>query len=278
MSNLSGSKVALAILVGVAALAVVLVGYREPIRTALEKLWQVREVREFSHDALDTVDPLTMGPTIEVKAGWTFTEPDLDGVLDEGEWDQAAMVGFDGADRIRPGVASSHKDSIRDRGRSGLIPHTSNHAVLYLMNDEIRMYVAIDVTDDVLDFGEGDVAKRDSVEIALCDAGLQTERLHGKPRHFFLFLGDGRVFVGGLPGGEYAATVKPDFSGYVVELAFKPPSEDDVIGFDIGINDSDDPANEDGSNQYFWNGTHDSLLSEGRECGRVYLSTIGDEG
>jgi len=102
----------------------------------------VREVREFSHDALDTVDPLAMGPTREVKAGWTSTEPDLDGVLDDGEWDQAAVVAFDGADRIRPGVTSSQEDSIRERGRSGLIPHPSNHAVLDLMNDELHFAVA----------------------------------------------------------------------------------------------------------------------------------------
>lgn len=192
--------------------------------------------------------------------------------MGQGEWDHAVVVAFDGTDRVRPGVASSHKDSIRDRKTSGLVSFSSNHAVLYLMNDESRVYAAIDVTDDVLDFGEGDVAKRDSVEVFLSDAERQTARFHGKPRYFLLILGDGRATVGDLPAGAYAAAVKSDSSGYIVEMVWESPSEDKVISFDVGINDSDDPTNESERNQYFWNGTHDSLLSEGRECGRVHLS------
>lgn len=256
---------------GILALAVIT--HWNWVQIALQQLWSLPDARKLSHDLVETVDPLEMGPIRELTSKRTLTKPSLDGILSQGEWDHAMKVEIDGTDRVRPGVASSRKDSIRNRKTSGLIPYDSNHAVLYLMNDESFVYAAVDVTDNVLDFGKGDVAKRDSVEVFLSEATWQTARFHSEPLHFLIILGDGRTAVGNLPGGAYAAAVKSDHSGYVIEIKWKSSPRDNMFGFDVGINDSDDPRSEGKRNQYYWNGTHDSVLSGGRECGRVHLST-----
>jgi cellulose/xylan binding protein with CBM9 domain len=253
-------------------LALLVAAQREWIQTTIQRIWSSPDVKEVVHDVVDTIEPLDMGPALELTSKWTSTTPDLDGVLGEGEWDRAVMTQFDGTDRVRPGVASSQKDSIRNRETSGVIPYSSSHATLHVMNDEFTVYAAVDVTDDVLDFGEGDIAKRDSVEFHLVDSVQETTRIHSKPSHFLLVRGDGVAAVGSLPEGEYAATVKPDRSGYIMEIAWKRHARDS-IGFDVGVNDGDHPSSEGSRRQYYWNGTHDSAVSEGREFGAIRLST-----
>lgn len=263
--------------IGLALLAAVTLGLlvaakREWIQSTIQEIWSSPDVKEVVHDVVDMVEPLQMGPALELVSEWTSEAPSLDGVLSEGEWDGAALTHFDGTDRLRPGVASSRKDSVRNRETSGVVPYSSNHATFYVMNDESTVFAAIDVADDVLDFRDGDIAKRDSIEIHLCDGAQQKTRIRGKTQHFLLVRGDGEAAVGGLPEGAYVASVKPDRSGYTVEFVWSWNADESPIGFDIGVNDNDSPSREGLHRQYYLNGTDDNLVSEDREFGALQLS------
>ncbi len=222
--------------------------------------------------------PIDHGPHQELQSRWAETPPEIDGVLSAGEWTGAATVAIDATDRKRPGVASRDSDTYKYRQTGGMIPYESNHATVYVMNDADSLYVAVDVTDDVLDFAEihGQVWRCDSAEVRL-DGNLSRKR-HKERNRFGRSIivrgfGDKATDDLNLEFVDWAASVKEDQSGYVIELRFDAEEFNKDIGFDVAINDSDDPNIHRRHAQYYWNGTRDSGYQDEREWGVVHLAS-----
>ena len=225
--------------------------------------------------------PVDHGPRQELTSRWAESPPTIDGVLGRGEWERAASVKIDATDKRRPGVASGDSDTY-NRGRTGgVLPYESNHAVLYVMNDTASLYVAVDVTDDVLDFStsEGDLWRNDSVEIRV-DGNLSRKRNkeHNRFGRSAIILGNGTKINDDLNVEfmDWAAQVKEDGSGYVVEARFDSEGFHDSIGFDVAINESDDSRIRQRHAQYYWNGTRDRGYLDEREWGVVHLASKED--
>ena len=272
MSSDNRNRTLLGCLSVVVVFSIAIAANYESISKGWQKLYGLDEVRELTYDVVAATAPLEIGPTQELESTWARTRPVLDGVLTHGEWNSVSSVEFDGTDKIRPGIAIGVRDSAEDRETSGTNSYSSSHAALYVMNDENHIYVAMDVHDDRLDFADGDVAKRDSVELFVRERLSQEQGNGGGVEHFLLILGDGKRAVGGLPGGAFATSPRPDGTGYAVEIRWTRTDSDTKIGFDVGINDSDDPAGGERRNQYYWNGTRDGLLGDEREWGLVRLA------
>ena len=250
-------------------LSIAIAANYDNISVGIHKLYGVKGVREFTHDIMETAVPLDPGPIQELESPWTGARPELDGVIKPGEWDDAVSVEFDGADKIRPGIAIGARDSTEDRATSGTLPRSSNHATMRIMNGSALVYVAVEVYDDIPAFDEGDIAKQDSIEVHMRwgDEGDEAAE-----RHFFLLRGDGGADVGGIPG-QYAASANLDGDGCTIELSFRVPDPQRIVDFDLGIHDSDPSPAGESRHFYEWNGTGGSILKDGREYGRIHLAT-----
>lgn len=207
-------------------------------------------------------------------AGWAETPPTLDGQLSEGEWDTAMVVGFDGSDGIRPGVTGPDSGTIGGDG-AGFQDPSDSSAVIYVMNDADNLYIAVDATDDVLDFSLSDLWRNDSVEIRI-DGNFS--RLTAKEGDMFghstIVLGNGEGTASAPEGDwESAASVKPDDSGWIVEYRTSTEGFESTIGFDVAINDSDDPNNDSRDGQYRWNGAVDGGWNDETQWGTLTLAT-----
>lgn len=180
----------------------------------------------------------------------------LDGVISEGEYEGAYVETFahEEGDLTPPGVHWSGK----------AYPADEENATFHIFHNSRYIFVAVDITDPILDFESGftaytEVWRNDSVELHM-DGNLS--RLEAKEDNRFGFqaavLGDGSRTAStsaptpvALPGGGYAsndgafwnygARAKEDGSGYVVEYQvdkfqiLDPPTRT-VIGFEILIN------------------------------------------
>lgn len=227
-------------------------------------------------DVFEAVEPHDFGPVQELNSRWAAAPPTLDGVLSPGEWAAAAAVDIDGTDKKRPGVASGDSSTHDRRTTRGLLSYDSSHATFYLMNDENRIYVAVDVTDDVLDFEtkSDQIWAKDSVEIRV-DGNFSRHFFKEEDRfgHSPIMLGNGEKTRVVEEYVRTAAAEKPDGSGYVVELSWDSTDFKETIGFDVAISESDDPDIWNRNGQYYWNGTRDGAWRDEREWGIVHLAT-----
>ncbi|MFH1737524.1 MAG: sugar-binding protein [bacterium] len=230
-------------------------------------------LEEGALDVLESAFPSDYGPFRELTSVWVSTPPTLDGVMEEGEWDSAATVEIDATDTTRPGVATSDSNTLDRQQTRGIIPYSSNHATVYFMNDADYIYVAVDVTDDFLDFGAGtdDISKRDGIEILVSEDPYQKRSEEDSHTHILIILGNGEKFAPDLGYGEPAAAVKSDGSGYVVEVRWDSANFADTIGFDVAVNDSDDPNTEKRHAHYCWNGTRYNVWKDEHDWGLVHI-------
>lgn len=211
----------------------------------------------------------------EAHSVWSEVAPVLDGILSEGEWDRGFVVEFDATDRTRPGVASADSSTALYRFNKGMISYVSNHAKLYLLNNASELFVAVDVTDSELDFASsrGDVWRNDSVEVRFDGNFSRGMKEDDRLGFGIIVQGDGEKVVAPGDYAESAARVKDDGSGYVIEVRCDTTDFAPRIGFDVAINDSDDPEEKNRNAQYYWNGTRDSGWIDEREWGIVVLAT-----
>jgi hypothetical protein len=218
------------------------------------------------------------GPVQELHSKWEYTAPKLDGMISPDEWQNAVSVDIDATDKIRPGVASGDSNTVDQEKTGGLYPYESNHAKFSVMNDEKYLYVLIDCTDDILDFatGGGIAFRNDGCEV-LVDGN--NSRLEKKENNRFggiaVIRGDGgpsELNGKELPKSEFGASPKEDKTGWIVEMRWEITDFADTIGFDIVINDSDDPNILDRHAQYFWNSFKDNTYTDERQWGILHLS------
>ncbi len=216
------------------------------------------------------------GPTQRVAAGLASAPPALDGSLDEGEWADAAVLKFDSSDAVRPGVVGPDSNTIGGPNGDGFQLYEDNHAVVYVMNDVDNLYVAVDVTDDVLDFSLSDVWRNDAVEIRVDGNFSRSTPKEGDIwGHSMVIRGDGGA-VASAPDGdvESAGAAKPDGSGWIVEFRQSIAGFEPVIGFDLAIDDSDDPGSNDRDTQYRWNGDVDGGWNDETQWGELELAGL----
>lgn len=218
------------------------------------------------------------GPVQELQSKWTNTPPTLDGKISPEEWDHAVSVDIDATDKTRPGVASGDSNTVDQEKTGGIYPYESNHATFSVMNDGKYLYVLIVCTDDLLDFatGGGVAFRNDGCEV-LVDGNFS--RLAKKENNRFggiaVIRGDGGAAeLNGkvLAKSEFGASPKKDKQGWIVEMRWEITDFEDTIGFDIVINDSDDPNILDRHAQYFWNSFKDDTYIDERQWGILHLA------
>ena len=218
------------------------------------------------------------GPVQKATSGLAKTVPTMDGVLAKNEWKDATVLYINATDAIRPGVVGPDSGTVGGPGKKGFQSETDSSAWIYVMNDSINLYVAIDAVDDILDFSKADVWRNDSVEIRV-DGNMskKTEKEDTIMGFSPVIRGDGKAvsFNADLTKlAKSAGAAKADGKGWVVEFqcpvaGFKP-----VVGFDISINDADDPAVQDRNSQYRWNGLVDGGWSDETQWGELTLAGI----
>lgn len=218
------------------------------------------------------------GPMQELQSKWAETAPTLDGIISPDEWKNAISVDIDATDKIRPGVASGDSNTVDQDKTGGIYPYESNHATFSVMNNEKYLYVLIDCTDDILDFatGNGVAFRNDGAEV-LVDGN--NSRLERKENNRFggiaVIRGDGgpsELNGKKLPKSEFGASPKKDQTGWIIEMRWEITDFKDTIGFDIVINDSDDPNSLDRHAQYFWNSFRDNTYNDERQWGILHLA------
>ena len=77
---------------------------------------------------MSSIVPVRANGSVVIYSGWTDTPPTIDGVLETGEWDDAAMQAFTLLDWL---------------GNPTTITGT-----VYMMNDATNLYIAIEVSED----------------------------------------------------------------------------------------------------------------------------------
>ena len=230
--------------------------------------------------AMGVVSPV-FGQEQTMTAGWASTAPALDGTLGDGEWTEAARINFDGTDAIRPGAVGPDSETIGGPNGDGFQSAEDSSVVVYVMNDGANLYVAIDATDDILDFSLGDVWRNDGVEIRV-DGNFS--RSSSKEGDMFGYCpcirGDGGATASFPSGGdmESAAAAKPDGSGWIVEFRSSTAGYEPMVGFDIAIDDSDDPNSQSRDSQYRWNGDVDAGWNDETQWGALILATEPNPG
>jgi len=209
-------------------------------------------------------------------AGFATKAPVLDGKLDAGEWKEAARINFDGSDAIRPGVTGPDSNTIGGPNKDGFQSAEDSSVIVYVMNDANNLYIAVDATDDVLDFSMTDVWRNDSVEIRVDGNFSRRTAKEGTIwGHSIIIRGDGGA-VGSAPAGDLAsgAAVKPDGTGWIVEFRQSIAGFAPVIGFDLAINDRDTPGQDNRDGQYRWNGEVDAGWDDETQWGELTLAQV----
>ncbi|MDP8244387.1 MAG: sugar-binding protein [Candidatus Hinthialibacter antarcticus] len=190
-----------------------------------------------------------------VECPFTSNDIVLDGLIGSDEYAGAMSYNFnhDTADgNVAPGVHISGNEYSADE----------QNVTFYLLHDNDAIYVACDITDSNLAFfeNETDAWQNDSIEVFL-DGNLSRSTPRDTPFGIQCTVtGDGH-----LPGGDsapaavegdgffnssngslwnYGARVRDDGTGYVVEYqlnkeAVMAPSDRDIVGFEILMNDSE---------------------------------------
>ncbi|MEW6237574.1 MAG: sugar-binding protein [Candidatus Omnitrophota bacterium] len=214
-----------------------------------------------------------------VAAGWASAAPTMDGKLDAGEWKEAARINFDGSDAIRPGMVGPDSGTIGGPYKNGFQSPKDSSVIMYLMNDADFLYIAIDATDDVLDFAQPNLWQNDAAEIRIDGNMSRLTAKEGDINGFSANIrGDGGASENFPAGAESGAAVKADGSGWVIEYKTPIAGYKPVIGYDIAIDDSDDPANTSRDTQYRWNGAVDGGWNDETQWGALILATVPNPG
>ena len=144
--------------------------------------------------------------------------------------------------------------------------------------DEQTLFVAAQVSDDVLVTDSSDVWRDDGVEFGL--DGLNDKNAWGTDDHQYTIVADGRVTDRSVPTTGISAAVMSYEGGYNVELAIPmeqlmagTPVSGTVMGFTIGLHDDDDGDNWDA--YLIWEGTSTGSLPE--EFGSLVFSERLDD-
>lgn len=214
-----------------------------------------------------------------ITAGWVSTPPTLDGVLSPGEWDGATMISFDSTDRVRPGISYTDAEVIGGPNGDGLQSYEDSHVNVYVMNDADNLYIAVDAIDDILDFSNvGGTStqdfRSDSAQIRV-DGNFS--RSNPKENSHFGFntnvMGDSGRLSSEQGDVEASGAAKPDGSGWIVEFRSSTEGFEPEVGFDVAINDSDDPNESLRDAQYAWNGESDAGWNDETYWGSLILAT-----
>lgn len=191
---------------------------------------------------------------------YTSVPPILNGFLEPEEWTQAAIVSFDGSDRIPPGVFGLDS-AIGGPDGNGLQPPDDSSVTVYIMNDANYLYVTIDARDDILDFSNESPWLNDSAEICVDgDFSRLPQTEVNAMGYNAIIRGDGGATLTFPTDSDirYAAQQKPNGDGWVIEFQAEITGFQRQIGFDIAINDSDLPNNPLRDSQYRWNAPFDT--------------------
>ncbi|MBN2327695.1 MAG: hypothetical protein JXR73_11130 [Candidatus Omnitrophica bacterium] len=201
-----------------------------------------------------------------VEAPFLANQVELDGVISDGEYNEANVYAFDhdaSNGNTAPGVHISGNEYAADE----------ENVVFHVFHDNEYLYIAADVTDPSLSFDYPDQSfwNADSVEIYLDGNMSRTSAIEGSRYGCQLtVVGDGRIaasnnkyfpeMLDAASGGKYmengrdgedqpvywacGAKVKEDESGFVIEYrivkdAILDPADRTQIGFDVMMNSSE---------------------------------------
>ena len=194
----------------------------------------------------------------------------IDGVIEDEEW----------------------ADAISDTSISNLILGTSDglsdiSGNVSLKWDEQNLYVLFQITDDAqfVDTTDGDPAQLntfddDSVEVFLDINNTNSGDLNqnaGRYQYRFIPLQDGEIerFPDSLPVTGFQFSHQGTTS-YIMEISMPwstlgviDPGVDDILGFEIGLNDDDD--GDDREAQLFWNAQDSSAWQDASQWGDIQL-------
>ncbi len=219
--------------------------------------------------------PTPVEEALQISSVWATSPPVLDGLISSGEWDNTTTLEFDGSDGIRPGIASPDSNIIGGPNGDGFQTAEDSRATVHIMNDGTYFYVAIDVDDDILDFSQATIWRNDAVEIRIDGNYSRLSQLENNIFGFNAIVrGDGGAvgnFTPGL-GIDSAARAKSDSSGWIVEFRCTLADFSRTIGFDIAIDDSDDPNQTARDSHYRWHGRNDSSSRDEGQWGIVVLA------
>jgi hypothetical protein len=198
------------------------------------------------------------------------TAPTIDGVLASGEWDGALTIEIDATDEIPPGVVSADSSPIDP---PGIQTRDDFNATIYVMNDATNLYVAVDVHDDVLVFSKSALHQNDSAEVRVDGNFSRLNPKEGNDLGYSANIRGDNGDNSGLPtGGVAVAAPKSDNSGWVAEYSLPIAGFVETIGFDVGINDSDDPAASNRDSQIRINALSDSGWEDESQWARLTLA------
>ncbi|MBD3266988.1 hypothetical protein GF373_09990 [bacterium] len=216
-----------------------------------------------------------------LNAGFASAAPTLDGELADGEWSDAAVISWDATDRVRPGISSTDINPVGGPNGDGVQTYEDSHAVAYIMNDAEFLYVAIDVTDDILVFDNvtSGSYKNDGAEIRIDGNYSRLTTKEGDNMGFSTnIMGDNTNASNVQDGAEVIASTKADGSGFYVEFKTPIAGFEPMIGFEIAINDSDDANEEQRDTQYRWNSPTDPSWQDESQWGNLTLATEENPG
>ncbi|MBZ0257984.1 hypothetical protein K8I31_18105 [bacterium] len=213
------------------------------------------------------------GDTGRLVSGQATTTPTLDGMLDDGEYAGALMIDFDANDEMRFGVSTTDSTVVGGPFGDGKQIYEDSHATVYVMNDLENFYVAIDVTDDVLDFSQANTYQSDAAEFRIdTNFNKSADREDGIDI-FPTVVGNSGASSG--DGWEAIGVEKSDGTGFIVEFRADMSLMAPVIGFDIAINDSDDPAQANRDAQYRIYGINDAAWNDPFNWAELVLYSSG---
>jgi len=186
-------------------------------------------------DDIECTSPIPSGiEFIDVPA--TANSVKIDGVINPDEVAGANQVTWDGSSPERPGVHAQFY------GQWALPTKEDLTATVYLQNNGSKLYISIDVTDDVVSLtGRANWWEDDSTELyidndndrstsVVTQVSLNADQTFGNTDGFADWLG-------------IVSKVKPGSKGWQVEaavdMAGRGLQQGQTYGFDISINDSD---------------------------------------
>jgi len=196
-------------------------------------------------------DPIYSAATVgSLHSMRLITAPTIDGHLSD--WPDAESIELNRNNAYR---FSGRVDSLDDL-----------NSVIRSAWDQRWVYLAIEVTDDVVIGGDStDVWRDDSVEIGL--DGLNDEYPWGWDDHQYTIVVDGRQTDRGVLTSDITVGISTYPGGYNMEIAVPVeklmlggPISGTVMGFTVGIHDDDDRGNWDA--YLIWQGTNTSSSPE----------------
>jgi hypothetical protein len=231
--------------------------------------------------AVPTLAHAASGPHQTFISGWAATTPTLDASIDAGEWDDALVISWDATDLVRPGLTHTDMNPVGGPNGDGIQSFEDSSAVAYVKNDDTFLYVAIDVTDDILVFDNVTSGnyKNDGAEIRIDGNYSRLTTKEGNNMGFSTNItGDGVNIDNLQSGAEIVAQPKADGKGFIVEFKTPIAGFASTIGFEIAINDSDDASEERRDTQYRINSPLDNSWQDESQWADLTLATVPNPG